>query len=64
MRKKQMEPVSEKKQSIVTIGEVLDMMERKKSNEKKYRLKVSYKETNQADEFIFNIRQAMLDSRK
>lgn len=59
-----MEQPSEKKPRIVTIGEVIDLLERKKANEKKYRLKVSYKGDTKNDEYIFNTRQAMLDSRR
>lgn len=47
---------------IVTYKEIIDIMDRKKENEKKYRIKVSYGKGD--EEYRFNINKAMQDSLK
>lgn len=49
----------EKKQRIVTNGEIFAMLDRKKEAEKKYTYKVSYGSLDSTSDYRFNINEAM-----
>lgn len=53
----------QKKPKPVTYQELVDILDRKKATKNKYRLKISYCSTNPEDDYTFNLRQAMLDSK-
>ena len=47
----------------LTIGDMMDMLESRKKNKNKYRLKVSYGSKNPEDDYRFDLQSAMRDKR-
>jgi len=46
-----------------TVQEFIDVMERRKRDDKKYRLKIAYRTGNKEKEYAFNINQAIIDNK-
>ena len=51
------------KPKLMTVGDLIDMLDSRKKNKNKYRIKVSYGSKNPEDDYRFDMQSAMRDKR-